>query len=152
MLIEHFFALLIPILGIVFGCGLPIAIVGLLLYFKHRKEVLWHETARLALEKGQPIPARPDGEFSLADQPPPTADLAEWRRLQRASRRWRDLRAGLILVAIGAAFFFAHAGRIFGGTSEIMFPGYILVGLGVALLLNALLSALFSGKKPAPQA
>ena len=46
-------------IGLIFGlAGMGIGLVsGLLgMYFGHRRRVLWHETARIAPEKGQPIP------------------------------------------------------------------------------------------------
>jgi hypothetical protein len=80
----------IPILLIVFGC--PVAIVGLVVYFRARKEKRLHDTLRIMIEKGVPIPPellRPPvtaGEVSEADKndDPRTA-----------------LRQGLFLIALG---------------------------------------------------
>ena len=108
--------------GIIFG--------GLGMYFHHRRQALWHETARIALEKGQPLPPLQDQETS-----PPR------------EHKNNDFRAGLVLVAVGAGlylFLSAILGRSFGLVGAI--PGFI----GVALLLYALLKALFSRKDKAP--
>jgi hypothetical protein len=80
----------IPILLIVFGC--PVLIVGLVAYFRARKQKHLHDTLRLMIEKGVPIPPellRPPitaGEISEADKndDPRTA-----------------LRQGLFLIALG---------------------------------------------------
>ena len=146
---------LIPLFGIVFGCSIPIVIVCASLYYKHRRDALWHETARIALEKGQPIPQRLDSEGAGLDVPPPTADAATWLRMRREARRLKDIRGGLILLAIGFAFLVASRHGSFLG-SQGLFPAFILLGIGAALLLNALFNALFSGKwegnRPPPQA
>ncbi len=58
---------LLPLLeidpGILLGLILPLAGIALAgvvvvcsLYFQHRRREMWHETARVALEKGQPLP------------------------------------------------------------------------------------------------
>jgi len=80
----------IPILLIVFGC--PVVIVGLVAYFRARKQKQLHDTLRVMIEKGVPIPPellRPPitvGEVSEADKDddPRTA-----------------LRQGLFLIALG---------------------------------------------------
>lgn len=80
----------IPILLIVFGC--PVVMVGLVAYFRARKQKQLHDTLRVMIEKGVPIPPellRPPvtaGEVSEADKDddPRTA-----------------LRQGLFLIALG---------------------------------------------------
>src|SRR5688572_26105089 len=80
----------IPILLIVFGC--PVVMVGLVAYFRARKQKQLHDTLRVMIEKGVPIPPellRPPataGEVPEADQDddPRTA-----------------LRQGLFLIALG---------------------------------------------------
>ena len=80
----------IPILLVVFGC--PVAIVGLVAYFRARKQKQLHETLRAMIEKGVPIPPE------LLRSPAPSGD---------ASKSGGDdprtaLRQGLFLVALGA--------------------------------------------------
>lgn len=116
-------------LGLYLGlAGLIAAIIfgGLGMYFHHRRQALWHETARIALEKGQPLPPLQDEETS-----------------QSHERKDNDFRSGLVLIAVGAGLFFflnAFLGRAFGLVGAI--PGFI----GVALLLYALLNAVFKRK------
>lgn len=105
------------------------------LYFKHQRQKLWHETARIALEKGQPVPPMPSGRNNVQ------------LNLRSETNDNHDLRAGLILVGVGFGiflFFNAVAGRQVGYLGAI--PGFI----GVALLLHRLLTALFVSKKPDP--
>jgi small-conductance mechanosensitive channel len=102
--------------------------------FAHRRHELWHETARVALEKGQPLPPLPDD--MQPKQPPPAC-----------AEKANDLRSGLVLIAVGAGLYLflgSLAGRSLGLVGAI--PGFI----GVALLLNALLSATFRRKDTPP--
>ena len=108
-----------------------VVIVGGLIIAYHRQKQ-WHETARLALEKGQPLPAAQD----TAPQAQPRTDGPS-----------RDLRTGLILLATGAGlfvFFDALLGRWMAYVGAI--PGFI----GVALVLFAVLSHLFNRKDAPP--
>ena len=111
--------------------GLVLAIAGIVLagvivvtalYFQHQRQKLWHETARVALEKGQPLPpGGPDGHDSLG-QP------------RRADGR-HDLRAGLILLGVGAGLFMFFP-------RQANFIGAIPAFVGVALLIYAAIAAI----------
>ncbi len=141
----------VPLAGIILSLSLPIIVVSSSLYFRHKREELWHETARIALEKGQPVPARPPSDDELRHQPPPGVDLDEWHRRREDRRRWKDIRAGLILLATGIALYVGLGSR---GPAAI--AGYVLIGVGCALLLSGLLQAVFSrqhersGTQPPP--
>lgn len=99
----------VAVLGIVASFGLPLLLVALVLYYRHRKELLTHETIARLVEKGLPVPPE------LVDPP---------RRAQAG------LRAGLVLLALGIAlaFFFRDRGP---GWSIGLIPGL----MGVALLV-----------------
>jgi hypothetical protein len=133
----------VPVVGIVFGCGIPIAIVVSALYFRHSRARMWHETARIALEKGQPIPTPPPGGDPMKGPPPSGSPWAEWHRQRHQYNRWRDLRGGLILLAIGLAIYLSgiRHGDFFRGGS---LASYILIGLGLAKLLIGVLTLCFS--------
>ena len=108
--------------GIIFG--------GLGMYFHHRRQAMWHETARIALEKGQPLPPLQDAEPEKPEE-----------------MRHNDFRGGLVLVAVGAGLYLflnAFLGPAFGLIGVI--PGFI----GVALLLYGLLNLLFKSKDVPP--
>jgi hypothetical protein len=97
-----------------------------------RRQQMWHDTARVALEKGQPLPPMP------ADVAPPKADPTPRAR--------NDVRTGLILIAVGAGlyvFLGTLVGRGLGLVGAI--PGFI----GIALFLFGLVEA-FSGPKNNP--
>ncbi|MGC4000597.1 MAG: DUF6249 domain-containing protein [Anaeromyxobacter sp.] len=88
-----------------------VAIIGLVLYAGHRARVLRHETIRLALEKGQPLPP------GLLDSP------------RREPRAHRDLRLGLNLLAVGIGLAIC-----LGGLSGWQLDGPWSVGVVPALL------------------
>lgn len=125
------FVLLIVGLSMIF----PAIIVAIALFFKGRERQMWHETARLALEKGQPLPPLPpkrqDGLSRI-----------------REHRQKNDIRAGLILIAVGSGLycFFATAGG-HGVAAVGAIPGFI----GVALLFFGVCNALFAKKPSAPE-
>jgi hypothetical protein len=90
------------------------------MHFEHQRRRLWHETARLAIEKGQPIPPHPD-------EPKPT----------RRDAAQRDLRAGLVLIAVGAGtYIFLQAVSDARVANLGLIPGL----MGVALVLHWIIS------------
>ncbi len=100
--------------------GFIICLVAIGRYFRYRRDKMWHETTRLALEKGQPLPA----------------NWSDYRWQGRSgggrSSAW-DIRRGLVLIAIGAALYFALPGD---GRLWAALPGFI----GIAFLLFGLFS------------
>jgi len=100
---------LIAIVGIVVSFGFPLLLVAAILYYKHRKLRMTHETITRLVEKGLPVPPE------LLDPP---------------RRGHAGLRGGLVLVALGLglAIFLAE---IHGPWSVGLIPGF----MGLALLL-----------------
>ncbi len=76
-------AILVPIAVVGTTFGFTALMVGIIAYRRYRSDTLRHETIRLALEKGQPLPPGLLDPVALRD---PGA---------------RDLRRGLVLLAIG---------------------------------------------------
>lgn len=119
--------LFIPIVVVVFG-GLT-AIFAL--YFHNQRQAMWHETARVALEKGQPIPPMPasgDARQSSLQVTP-----AEWEETKLKQRYHGYLIGGLVNLAVGIGLFVflsQFAGKV-GYVGAI--PGCV----GVALLIGA---------------
>lgn len=123
--------LAIPVVALMVGGAIAICA----LYFRHRQQELWHETARVALEKGQPIPP----------MPAPDHDETE-ASLEPKSRAGQDLRAGLILIAIGAGLWF-FLGAMGGFLRYVgLIPGFI----GIALTLFGAIS-LVLGRPQGPR-
>jgi hypothetical protein len=100
---------LVAIVGMLAGFGLPLTLVAIVLYYKHRKVQINHETITRLVEKGLPVPP----------------ELMEPPRHGNAG-----LRGGLVLVALGIALsvFFAGWGP---GWSIGLIPGL----MGLALLV-----------------
>jgi hypothetical protein len=73
---------LVAIMGMVVSFGLPLLLVAIILYYKHRKLRLTHETIAKLAEKGLPVPPE------LLDPP---------------RRSHAGLRGGLVLLALGIA-------------------------------------------------
>ena len=104
----------VGIVGVVFGCSIPIAIVCIIFYFRHCRLKMHHETIRAMVEKGVPIPP----EMAAGTR----SDLLLGNTDVRAGRG--DFRGGLILVAVGAALLMI-VGKV----------GWILVFIGAARLI-----------------
>jgi hypothetical protein len=117
--IKQSLAVMIPIIAIVMGCSIPIVIVGLQLYFRHRKNIVLHETLRVMVEKGVPIPPE---MFKKPEQQSMEHDKSDGKRPRN------DLRAGLILTGIGIGTVML-AGK----------AGYIILFIGVAFVVASLL-------------
>jgi hypothetical protein len=103
-------ALMIPIIGMLVSFGLPLLLVAIILYYKHRKLLLTHATIAKLAEKGLPVPPE------LLDPP---------------QRGYSGLRGGLVLLGLGVglAIFFLEVGVPW---SIGLIPGF----MGVALLVS----------------
>lgn len=97
-----------------------------------QRRKLWHETARLALEKGQPIPIPPtaiekDKDDNATEKQNPIAN---------------DIRVGLILLAIAAGLFLANREGFYLPSVSYFVTGF----LGIAFLINAVVGQLLKPK------
>jgi hypothetical protein len=101
---------LVSIIAVVASFGMPLLLVAIVLYYKHRRNRMNHETVALLAAKGLPVPPQ------LLDPP---------RRSVHTG-----LRAGLVLVGLGVALSFFFADRA-PGWSIGLIPGL----MGAALLL-----------------
>ena len=100
----------VAVTSIVASFGLPLLIIAIILYYKHRKNRLMHETIARLAEKGLPVPPE---------------------LLQPPAHSYAGLRGGLMLVGLGIALvvFFQ---QIRGPWSIGLIPGLI----GAALILS----------------
>lgn len=125
---------LVSIISVVMIFGMPVAIVGIALYFKHRRNRMLHETLRAMVEKGVPIPPELISGRGLS-----SAKAANVESANVESRGNKDLRAGLVLIAVG--------------TGVLMLPasfsklGLIPLFIGVALLVVWLIALLVNKRK-----
>jgi hypothetical protein len=125
---SHAIAIVIPVAALI----LAGVIVVSALYFQNRRRELWHETARLALEKGQPLPAIPDEDATSA------------QRQREQDDGTNDFRAGLILLGTGIGLFF-FLGRFV--KHELGYVGAVPGFIGLGLLLFGILRLVL--KRPA---
>jgi len=95
--------------------ALPVGIVALVLTFRYRRQKLAHETMRLMIEKGLPVP------MELINPPPP------------AKRPKSDLRRGLIWVALGGGLMILL--KKIGGEPGLWATGLTPALIGVAYLI-----------------
>jgi hypothetical protein len=102
---------LVAMMGMLVTFGLPLLLVAVILFYKHRKARITHETIVRLAEKGLPVPPE------LIDPP-------------RRGARIRAFAAGLILIGLGVglALFFNEVGAPWS-------IGFIPGLMGVALLL-----------------
>ena len=128
--------IVIPVAGLVFAGAIAISAM----YFKNRQRELWHQTAQLALEKGQPLPPMPRSDEEAENQPPAGVDFAKWHEARRAESRRGELKGGLILIAVGVALF------VFLGASVGRVAGGVVGGIGFALLVSVALDK-FSSRR-----
>jgi hypothetical protein len=123
---PNMIAVIVPVAAMLFGGIMAITSM----YFRHQQKRLWHETARLTLEKGQPLPA------ALAAEERPA--LRSPRHRER-----NDLRTGLILIAVsGGLWVFLRSVGARDAAAIAAIPGFI----GIALILFGIVSA-FTGQK-----
>ena len=106
-----------------------VAIIGVVFYFKHRRNQMMNETLRSMIEKGMPI--TPELVESLKTKRPVPTDFLF------GSRPRNDIRLGLILVGVGAGVVML-AGK----------PGWIVLFIGVAYLAVGLFDRNNSGNQP----
>ena len=100
--------IVIATVAIVASFCVPVMLVAIILYYKHRRNRLHHETITMLAEKGLPVPAQ------LLDPPHPRSSL----------------RGGLVLVALGLALSFHFWERGMPWSIGLI-PGL----MGVALLI-----------------
>jgi hypothetical protein len=108
----------IPLATIVMPFFFVLGVLAIVFVNKYKTRKLKHETIRLMVEKGQPIPS----ELLTGDRDP-------------FAKKHDDRKTGLILIAVGIGlyFFFANFSGMDKGLAWVaLIPGLI----GLALLLN----------------
>lgn len=118
---------LVAVSAILGGLTFTILLIAFGLKFVQRRQELWHETARIALEKGQPLPPLP-------------RDMQPANEEQERS----DIRSGLVTLAAGAGLYLFFNTFMPFLRFVAAIPGFI----GVALLLYGLAKAFSNRKNP----
>ena len=121
--------ILFAVVGMLFGGIMGIA--GM--YFHHQRQRLWHETTRIALEKGQPVPVYRE------DHESPQRQAAELRQ--------HDLRGGLVLIAVGFGLYLFFRAV---SNENVAALGYIPGLIGVALIVHWVIAQAFAKKTDLP--
>jgi hypothetical protein len=98
--------------------GIPVSIMAMIIFARHRRHQMANETLRAMIEKGLPI--TPELVESLKSRRP---------RAEKDKSPHKDLKTGLILTGVG-----------FGVVIMSGRPGWIVLFLGLAFLLIGLLS------------
>jgi Domain of unknown function (DUF6249) len=113
---EDILAIMIPLVGVILGCSIPI--VFSVLDYRKRKELmqLHHKERMAAIERGIELPPLPD------------ALLGGPARLRRPNHLLR----GLIWTLGGLGFLIALRASV---SADIAAYGYIPIGIGVAYLI-----------------
>lgn len=137
--IGHLYGLI----GLVGGLLVALTLPAIAMYYHHRRQQMWHETARLALEKGQPMPPQPRDDDEAENTPPPGVAYDDWIETKRAQERRHDIKGGLVLIAVGAGLYL-----MMGSGSVGRFIGAIPGLIGAALLLYALFNKPSAGSRP----
>lgn len=139
-IIDNFVQLIIVIAVIGFvliALLVPVAAI----YFHHRKRHLWHETARLALEKNQPVPPILAEEAENDLRPPAGVSFADWQAAKRAESRSHATKGGLVLIGVGAGLYLLFGAA---GGGQMRWVGAIPGFIGVALLVHVLFESLLA--------
>jgi hypothetical protein len=110
---------LLPIISVLAVFGMPVLVVGLFVFLRHRRNRMLHETLRAMVEKGVPIPPE-----LLSGKGAALASGSSGAR-----HGYQDLRNGLILIALGAGLFFM-VGKVG------LIPGFIGVAMIIAWLIG----------------
>ena len=110
--------LIVPVVAIIAPFLFVVMILIIMFLKEYRTRKLQQETIRQFLDKGQPIPP-------------------ELLHYTEPKKEKNDRRSGLILIAIGVAFYFFFGGNDFGGPgSGMRWIGLVPGLIGVAMLLN----------------
>ena len=117
-------AFVVPVAALIFAGVIAVSAM----YFQHRRRELWHQTARIALEKGQPLPSDPDNPNPI--NPATGQPVPRWRGL---------LIGGVVNLGVGLGLFVAlsqipNVRFNLGYFGAI--PGFIGLGLLVAAFVD----------------
>lgn len=108
--------------------GFVLCLLAIMMFFKHQREKMWHETARLALEKGQPVPSRWNATFGSGRM----RGIGPWG----CWSPWWEIRRGLILLAVSGGLYLSMGERTHGWIAIPACLGAVYLVLGLLSLLR----------------
>ncbi len=120
---EHHYLFVLLQLALIFV--FVIAVVAIANWRRVSQQKLWHETARIALEKGQPLPEGLTAEMLAGPG----------QRKCGGNRSWGDVKGGMILIGVGTGVYLAIPG-------PARLWGYVPMFIGVAMLAAGLIGML----------
>ncbi len=126
----------IPI--VLFGIGGLVAIAAMILHYLRQRD--WNNVLRAAVEKGHPV-----AELTRLDPSNAPAWLRHSPMMDRTRGPRHDLRSGLILIAIGIGLHFGFK-ELRNDQVHVVSFEYIPAFMGLALLINASIGAVFPPK------
>lgn len=126
------FIMMVPI-AVFFIIGV-IVVVGMAM--KNQERERWHETARLAIEKGVPVPVMPQQVLAV--------NVPQTKHRQRMGL----ITGGLVNIGIGIGVYLGLSAM--DGIGGVRFFGLIPAFIGVALILGAVLDFLMHRDLPDP--
>ncbi len=110
--------------------GFVLCLLAIIMFFKYQRDKMWHETARIALEKGQPVPSRWNVSFGSG------------RGRMNGFEPWgywspqREIRRGLVLLAVSAGLYYSMGERTRGWIAIPACLGAVYLLLGLFSLLR----------------
>ncbi len=107
-----------------------LVLLGILLYFRNQRDRMWHETARIALEKGQPVPNRWGFQMGTG--------VAGRRGFGHFGYwgPWWEIRRGLVLLAVSGGVYLSMGSRSHGWIAIPACIGAVYLVLGLISLLR----------------
>ena len=110
--------------------GFVLCLILIMAFFRHQREKMWHETARLALEKGQPVPSRWGGAVG-----PGFAGRRGFAHFGYWGPWW-EIRRGLVLLAVSAGLYYTLSERNHGWIAIPACIGTVYLVLGLISLIR----------------
>ena len=108
--------------------GFVLCLILIMSFFRYQRTKMWHETARIAIEKGQPVPS-PWEMMRMGGR------MRRWGSWNYFSPWW-EIRRGLILLAVTAGLYFSMGERTHGWIAIPACIGGVFLLLGLIGLLR----------------
>lgn len=108
--------------------GFVLCLILIMSFFRYQRAKMWHETARLALEKGQPVPS----QWDLPRMSGRMRHCGSWNFWNP----WWEIRRGLVLLAVSGGLYLSLGERTHGWIAIPACIGAVYLLLGLLSLLR----------------